>query len=86
MFEDDRKKDADGWLQTLLYCEALTGKTAVEKLRPSVYRIKKNSAGPDSDKLRIKTGNKGGDCCGRLHRGQGSFYCGSERDCQPYLQ
>ena len=22
LFIDDRKKDADGWLQTLLYCEA----------------------------------------------------------------
>lgn len=54
IFEDDRKKDADGWLQTLLYCEALFGKIPVERLRPSIYKIKKNSGGLHSDKLRIK--------------------------------
>ena len=58
LFEDDRKKDFDGWLQTLLYCEAYIGKTAVEKLRPSIYKIKKISAEPDSDRLRIKSGNR----------------------------
>lgn len=58
IFEDDRKKDADGWLQTLLYCEALVGKIPVERLRPSIYMIKKNSRGLHSDKLRIKTDNR----------------------------
>ena len=58
LFEDDRKKDADGWLQTLLYCEAFIGKSTVEKIRPSIYKIKKINADPDSDRLRIKTGNR----------------------------
>ena len=58
IFDDDRKKDADGWLQTLLYCEALVGKIPVEKLRPSIYKIKKNSVGLHSDKLRIKADNR----------------------------
>jgi hypothetical protein len=58
IFEDDRKKDYDGWLQTLVYCEALYGKTSDGKLRPSIYKIRKNSAIPGSDKLRIKTDNR----------------------------
>jgi hypothetical protein len=41
LFVDDRKKDTDGWLQTLLYCEAyMTGKPN-EVVMPSVYKIKK---------------------------------------------
>jgi CRISPR/Cas system-associated exonuclease Cas4 (RecB family) len=58
IFEDDRKKDADGWLQTLLYCEALFGKIPVERIRPSIYKIKKTTGGSDSDMLRIRTGSR----------------------------
>ncbi|OFX89504.1 MAG: hypothetical protein A2X06_02135 [Bacteroidetes bacterium GWC2_40_22] len=58
IFEDDRRKDADGWLQTLLYCEALVGKVPVERIRPSIYKIKKNTGGLNSDMLRIRTGSR----------------------------
>ncbi len=55
LFADDRKKDSDGWLQTLIYCEAVYGKIQADSIRPSVYRIKKGSDGILSDKLKIKT-------------------------------
>ena len=54
LFVSDRKKETDGWLQTLLYCEAyLTGKPGTT-LRPSVYKIKKLKASSNTDKLKIK--------------------------------
>ena len=55
LFADDRKKDSDGWLQTLIYCEAVSGKIIAGSLRPSVYKIKKSNTGISSDKLKIKT-------------------------------
>jgi CRISPR/Cas system-associated exonuclease Cas4 (RecB family) len=56
LFADDRSKDYDAWLQTLLYCEAfLTGSEEV-RLRPSVYKVKKLSGDSGNDKLRISTG------------------------------
>jgi len=58
MFVDDRKKDTDGWLQTLLYCEAYLIKNQASIVHPSIYNIKKLSGGPLSDKLRIKTESK----------------------------
>lgn len=54
LFADDRKKELDGWLQTLLYCEAwLTGN---EKclIRPSIYKVKELSAEKFSDILKVK--------------------------------
>jgi len=53
LFIDDRKKDGDGWLQTLLYCEAYLSASANERVRPSVYTVKKMSGDYVSDKLRI---------------------------------
>ena len=41
LFTDDRKKDSDGWLQTLLYCEAYLASKPGSIVRPSVYKIKK---------------------------------------------
>jgi CRISPR/Cas system-associated exonuclease Cas4 (RecB family) len=58
LFADDRKKDSDGWLQTLIYCEALQGKIKAAAIRPSIYKIKKGSTGILADKLRIKTDSK----------------------------
>lgn len=58
LFTDDRKKESDGWLQTLLYCEAYLKKENPDKIRPSVYKIKKMSAGNISDKLKIRTDRK----------------------------
>ncbi len=58
LFEDDRNREYDGWLQTLLYCEAyISGKEAVT-VRPSIYRIRKLNRRALSDKLLIKAGNK----------------------------
>jgi len=58
LFENDRKKDADGWLQTLLYCEGYLNEESSAKLAPSVYKIKKVSDDRLSDKLVIKLPGK----------------------------
>jgi hypothetical protein len=58
LFADDRKKDCDGWLQTLLYCESYLSANRGVKLRPSIYKIKKMTSGVFSDKLRVKTDSK----------------------------
>jgi hypothetical protein len=58
LFSEDRKKDLDGWLQTLLYCEAYLSANQSVIVRPSVYKIKKLSGGSLSDMLRLKTDSK----------------------------
>jgi hypothetical protein len=58
LFSEDRKKDADGWLQTLLYCEAYLVSNPSAIVRPSVYKIKKLSGATLSDRLRVKTDSK----------------------------
>jgi ATP-dependent helicase/DNAse subunit B len=58
LFEDDRKKDFDGWLQTLLYCESYMATNKTVSLYPSIYKIKKLTGGILSDKLRLKTETK----------------------------
>jgi hypothetical protein len=58
MFIDDRKKDPDGWLQTLLYCEAYLALKPGSMVRPSVYKIKKMNFASTGDRLRLKTGNR----------------------------
>lgn len=55
LFLDDRKKDPDGWLQTLLYCEAYLAVNPRSEVRPSVYKIKRMTGDSHSDKLRIKS-------------------------------
>lgn len=55
LFVDDRNKDLDGWLQTLLYCEAyLPTNPAV--IRPSIYKVKELSAQKFQDTLIIRAG------------------------------
>jgi hypothetical protein len=54
LFIDDRKKDPDGWLQTLLYCEAYLAANPGSAIRPSVYKIRKMAGDSHSDKLKIK--------------------------------
>jgi ATP-dependent helicase/DNAse subunit B len=55
LFTEDRKKDHDGWLQTLIYCEAyLQSAAPYTTLRPSIYKIRKMTGGPISDKLKMK--------------------------------
>jgi CRISPR/Cas system-associated exonuclease Cas4 (RecB family) len=58
LFTDDRKKETDGWLQTLLYCEAYIANSSVSLVHPSVYKIKRLSDGLLADKLRLKIDNK----------------------------
>jgi len=58
LFKDDRKKDYDGWLQTLLYCEAFLENRPGSTVRPSVYKIKKLNDSSVGDKLRLKTGSR----------------------------
>jgi CRISPR/Cas system-associated exonuclease Cas4 (RecB family) len=53
LFADDRKKDYDGWLQTLLYCEGYLNEKQDVKVRPSIYQIKKSHG---EDLLKIKPG------------------------------
>ena len=55
LFKEDRKKDSDGWLQTLLYCEAYLYNKPGTKIRPSVYKIRKLNGSVPADKFRIKT-------------------------------
>jgi hypothetical protein len=58
LFIDDRKKDPDAWLQTLLYCEAYLALKPGSIVRPSVYKIKKMNVASAGDRLRLKTGNR----------------------------
>jgi hypothetical protein len=58
LFTDDRKKDSDAWLQTLLYCEAYFNTKPGGIIRPSVYKIKKFISPLNGDKLRLKTGSR----------------------------
>lgn len=58
LFIDDRKKDPDAWLQTLLYCEAYLAFKPGSIVRPSVYKIKKMNVASAGDRLRLKTGNR----------------------------
>jgi hypothetical protein len=58
LFADDRKKDSDAWLQTLLYSEAYLASVPGASVRPSVYKIKKLSSESIADKLRLKTGSR----------------------------
>jgi CRISPR/Cas system-associated exonuclease Cas4 (RecB family) len=54
LFDDDRKKDCDGWLQTLLYCEAYIRGNEKLRVRPSIYKIRKLPGDGSSDILIIK--------------------------------
>ena len=58
LFADDRKKDHDGWLQTLLYCEAYLNIRPGTILYPSIYKIKRLSGNQFTDKLRLKSESK----------------------------
>jgi hypothetical protein len=58
LFDDDRKKDLDGWLQTLLYCEAYLAENPDIIVRPSIYKVKELSQEKFSDMLVIKDEKK----------------------------
>lgn len=46
LFEEDREKELDGWLQTLLYCESYLAQNKGVRLLPSIYKLKR---APDKD-------------------------------------
>jgi hypothetical protein len=54
LFADDRKKDSDGWLQTLIYCEAFLSGNPGSIVRPSIYKIRKMTNGSMNDSLKLK--------------------------------
>ncbi len=58
LFDEDRKKDPDGWLQTLLYCEAYLSENQGVTLYPLIYKIKKSTGDNMFGKLKIKTDRK----------------------------
>jgi hypothetical protein len=58
LFIDDRKKDVDGWLQTLLYCEAYRSSKPGSIVFPSVYKIRKLNSEVLFDRLKLKTGSR----------------------------
>ncbi|MDQ1332001.1 MAG: hypothetical protein QG576_35, partial [Bacteroidota bacterium] len=58
LFENNRKKDADAWLQTMMYCEGYLDEINGARLTPSVYKIKKIPGDKLTDKLIIKLPGK----------------------------
>ncbi len=60
LFSDDRDKKHDGWLQTLLYCEAYLNVKSGSRVRPSVYKVKSMPGGTPDDRLWIKSDRKTG--------------------------
>jgi hypothetical protein len=60
LFREDRAKDSDGWLQTLLYCEGFLSIEPRAKVRPSIYKIKSISGEQVNDSLIIKNAGKDG--------------------------
>lgn len=53
LFRNDRKKELDGWLQTMLYCEAYLAVNPGIVLQPSIYKVKELSADNFSETLKI---------------------------------
>jgi hypothetical protein len=60
LFREDRIKDSDGWLQTLLYCEGYLSLEPGERVRPSIYKIISASGEQVNDHLIIKRSGKDG--------------------------
>jgi hypothetical protein len=58
LFTDDRKREYDGWLQTLLYCEAWLANNPAEAVIPSIYRVKELRQAKAGDALKIKEDKK----------------------------
>jgi hypothetical protein len=58
LFIEDREKDSDGWLQTLLYCEGYLILNPGARVRPSIYKIKSASGEQVNDHLVVKLSGK----------------------------
>ncbi len=55
LFAEDRKKENDCWLQTLLYCEGYYHKYPEAPVAPSVFKIRKVPGELPADKLLLKS-------------------------------
>ena len=58
LFIEDRKKDYDSWLQTLLYCEGYIRQNPGTSVVPAVYKIRKIPGTGMSELLSINAGKK----------------------------
>jgi hypothetical protein len=54
LFLNDRSRELDGWLQTMIYCEGYLAEAPDGKVRPSVYRLRNLSGDDNSDYLEIR--------------------------------
>ncbi|HBE39910.1 MAG TPA: hypothetical protein DDW27_01650, partial [Bacteroidales bacterium] len=54
LFEEDRDKELDGWLQTLLYCESYLAQNKGVRLLPVIYKLKRAQGKDNSEMLLIK--------------------------------
>lgn len=54
LFLDDRKKDLDCWLQTLLYCEGYLSENPEAVVAPLVYKVRRIPGDKSTEKLIIK--------------------------------
>ena len=54
LFVDDRPKDPDGWLQTLVYCEGYLAGNPGVKIKPAVYKVKNVPRDPGDESLYIR--------------------------------
>ena len=54
LFEEDRDKESDGWLQTLLYCESYLSYNQGIRVFPAIYKLKRNPGKDLSEKLLVK--------------------------------
>jgi hypothetical protein len=79
LFADDRKKDADGWLQTLVYCEAYLTTKPGSIIRPSVYKIRKLNGSSTGDMLKLKTGSHSEILIDNYERVREEFLSGLKR-------
>lgn len=60
LFAEDKKKDSDGWMQVLLYCEAFlrNKRNSGTVVMPSIYRLRNMSKGYHPEKLILKQGRE----------------------------
>jgi len=56
LFEDDRDKNLDGWLQALFYCEGYNQSDRISGIIPSIYNIKKAAGNLADVRLQIRHG------------------------------
>ncbi len=54
LFMDDRKRDIDCWLQTLLYCEGYLSENPEAAVAPSIYKVRRIPGDKPAEKLSIK--------------------------------